>query len=361
MKNILETVVIGAGQAGLATGYHLQQAGVDFAILEANETAGGAWGNYYDSLELFSPAGYSSLPGMPFPHDPHRYPRRDEVVGYLAAYAERFRLPIRTGVRVARVSREGVLFCLEVAGGETVWAQTVVVATGSFGNPHWPVLEGQADFVGQVSHAADYRQPAPLAGQRVVVVGGGNTAVQIAVELAQAADVTLASRQPIRFAPQRIGRRDVHFWLTGSGLDQLPVGQWLGVKVTEAVLDRGRYRAALGQQRPERRPMFSRFWREGVVWADGQEERVDHVIYATGYRPQVPFLAEWGGGKAAEYPHQKGGISQLVAGLYFVGLPWQRSHRSATLRGVGPDAEYVVRHLRAYQQQLQLGAVAYER
>lgn len=348
MTLIYNTALIGAGQAGLAAAYYLQQAGLNFTVLEADEAVGGAWRHYYDSLQLFSPAQYSSLPGLPFPGDPDRYPLRDEVVDYLETYAAQFDFPIITGARVANLSRKNETFQLHLADGKTILAQTVIVATGLFKNPNEPQLPGQSEFAGQIIHAANYLNPTPFFGQRVIVVGGGNSAVQIGVELARTADVTIASREPISFAPQRILGKDVHFWLTRSGVDKLPVGQWFGFKIGEAVLDQGQYQAAIKQEQPDRKPMFKAFRENGVVWENGRFEEVDAVIYATGYRPNLPFLQDLGGPDNTDRPHHKGGMSPSVPGLYFVGLPWQRSHRSATLRGVGPDAAFIVRQLINY-------------
>ncbi len=350
MNLIYDTVLIGAGQAGLATAYYMQQAKLNFAVLEANETIGGAWRHYYDSLELFSPAKYSTLPGLPFPGDPDRYPLRDEVVDYLDAYAAKFDFPIITDARVQHLSQEKGKFQLYLANGETIWSETVIVATGSFKNPNMPQLPGQAQFEGQIIHAAEYRNPMPYTGQRVIVVGGGNTAVQIGVELAQMANVTIASRKPISYMPQHILGKDVHFWLTRSGIDKLPLGQWFGFSMKESVLDQGKYQAALKQEHPDRRPMFTAFKEDGVVWENGRFEKVDAIIYATGYRPNLPFLCDLDALDDTHRPQEKGGVSQTVPGLYFVGLPWQRSHRSATLRGVGSDAAYVVLQLLAYRQ-----------
>ncbi|GAA2398364.1 hypothetical protein GCM10010378_46050 [Streptomyces viridochromogenes] len=203
--------VIGGGQSGLATAHELLRRGVRPVVLEASERAAGSWPRYYDSLTLFSPARYSSLPGMQFPGpDRDRYPHRDEVVAYLTAYACRLDADIRTGFCVSAVRRISDGFEVETEGGGRLSARAVVAASGSFGRPHRPVLPGLEEFTGQVLHAADYRSPAPLAGRRVVVVGAGNSAVQIAAELAQTARVTLATRAPVKFAAQRVlGRDDV--------------------------------------------------------------------------------------------------------------------------------------------------------
>jgi putative flavoprotein involved in K+ transport len=344
MNDPYDTIVIGAGQAGLATGYHLKQAGLRFVILEAEPRPGGAWPRYYDSLTLFSPARYSGLPGLPFPGDPDRYPTRDEVVAYLSEYAARFELPIVAGTRVQQVERSEAIFRLHTARAGTYQARTVVAASGSFYAPNLPRLPGQDRFRGTVLHAAAYRNPEPFRGRCVLVVGAGNSAVQIAAELAGVARVTLATREPVRFVPQRLLGCDFHCWVRWTGLDYLP---WLKDQSTP-VLDPGKYRQALAARRPDQRRMFVRFTAEGVEWPQGERELVDAVIFATGYRPNFPYLAGLGAlGAAGTPPHCKG-VSSVVPGLYFVGLSGQRSFRSATLRGVGRDAAYIVRALRRH-------------
>jgi putative flavoprotein involved in K+ transport len=342
---IYDTIVIGAGQAGLATGYRLQQAGLRFLILEAGSEPGGSWPFFYDSLLLNSPARYSSLPGLPFPGDPAHYPRRDEAVAYLRDYAAHFHLPILTGVQVTGVERTRRRFRLTTNRGH-YQAGTVVAASGFFGRPNLPNLPGQADYRGQVLHVADYHRPEPFRGQRIVIVGGANAAVQIGLELAQVAQVTLATRHPIRYAPQRLFGQDVHFWLNLTGLDHT---QWLGDKSTP-VYDPGTYRRSIALGRPDERPIFRRFTEEGVVWSDGRHERVDAVIFATGYRPNLPYLARLGALDEAGQVLQHHGQSTSVPGLFYVGLPRQRSVASATLRGVGTDAGVVVRHLKRYNK-----------
>ena len=344
---VLDALVVGAGQAGLATGYHLKRAGLSFEILEARGEPGGSWPGYYDSLKLFSPARYSGLPGMPFPGSPDRYPARDEVVGYLRGYAEAFGLPVLAGKRVLRAERAAVGgFRLLTDHGGEYRARTLIAATGSFARPHQPRFPGQEAFRGKILHAAEYRNPIPFRGKRVVIVGGGNSAVQIAHELVEVAETTLATRSPIRFMPQLVLGRDLHFWLSVSGLDRLPLGRLFDVSEPGGVVDDGTYAAAMSSGRPDRRPVFSRFTESGVVWGDGREEPVDAVLLATGYGPNLGYLEPLGALRADGHPDQRAGVSRTVPGLYFVGLPFQTSFASATLRGVGSDAELVVARAR---------------
>ncbi|HEY0969577.1 MAG TPA: NAD(P)-binding domain-containing protein [Gemmatimonadales bacterium] len=354
----LDCIVIGAGQAGLAAGHHLARRGLSFEILEASAAVGGSWPSYYDSLTLFSPARYSSLPGLRFPGDPDRYPTRDEVVAYLRDYARTVGLPVRTGARVTRIdepstdapppdetSQAAGLFRVETDDGRVRWSRSVVVATGSFHRPHVPDIPGRESFGGTVLHSSAYRNPAPFVGQRMIVVGAGNSAVQIAAELAGVADVRLATRAPVRFVPQRFAGRDIHFWFRVLGVDSFPSGRWREGEPAAAVLDTGRYAAALAAGRPARMPMFTAFAPGGVVGADGAHVAAESVIFATGFRPSVEFLRGTAAVDETGRPLQRLGVSTTVRGLYYVGLSGQRSLTSATLRRAGPDAAAVVRDL----------------
>jgi putative flavoprotein involved in K+ transport len=339
-----DTIVIGGGQSGLAAGYYLQRAGLRFRILEAGHEPTGSWPRYRDNLVLNSPARYSALPGLAFPGHPDSYPTRDEVVAYLRGYAAHFRLPVLTQTRVQTVERGARGFLVTTDGGARFQASTIIAATGFFGNPAMPTLPGQDRFGGRLLHLAEYRQPEPFRGQRVVVVGGGNGGVQVAVELAAVADVTLATRRRIRRLPQWLLGRDIHFWLRWLGLDQ---AQWLGERGVPAYLSQTQ-RAALAAGRPDQRPLFTHFTENGVAWSDGTVEPVDSVIFATGYRAQPAYLHRLGALDANGQLLQRGGRSTAVEGLYYVGFFKQRTAASTTLRGAGADARVVVSHLQRY-------------
>lgn len=333
-----DLTIVGAGQSGLAAGYRCREAGLDFEIVEAASQPGGSWPCYYDSLTLFSPARYSELPGMTFPGDRDRYPKRDEVVEYLRDYAARLNLPITPGTDVSSVEAAGGAFRLATRDGRHLDSQAVVIATGGFSTPRMPTLPFETAFQGERLHSRDYHVPGPFAGRRVIVVGAGNSAVQIGVELARIARVTLAIRGRIRWLPQRFLGKDIHFWLKWLGLDNLN----LPGDPTAPVLDDGHYRLAIRNGEPDMRQMFTRFTRTGVLWSDGKEEDVDAVIFATGFRPSLSFLAIPGAIDPKGRPVQRRGVSTTCPGLFYVGLPWQKDLASATIRGAARDSREVI-------------------
>ena len=341
-------IVVGGGQSGLAAARALRELRMPAVILEASDRTAGSWPRYYDSLRLFSPTGYSSMPGMPFPGAPDRYPGRDEVAGYLERYAARLDVEIQTSTRVQTIRQDGREFIVVTEGGRVLRASGIVAASGSFANPYRPSFPGEEAFTGELSHVADYRNPAPYAGQRVIVVGAGDSAAQVANELATAATVTLATRHPVRFIPQRLGGEDIHYWLRETGFDTLPA-EWLS-KITggSVVTDSVGFQQTLADGRVDRRPMFTALDGNQVVWSDGQREPVDAVILATGYRPSLDYLRELGALDADAAPIHVRGISSSHVGLVYLGLEYQRSFASNTLRGVSQDARAVIPPLVAW-------------
>jgi putative flavoprotein involved in K+ transport len=344
----MPVLIVGGGQSGLSAAWAVREAGLKAMILEAEERPVGSWPHYYDSLTLFSPAGYSGMPGMSFPADAEHYPRRDEVVGYLERYAKSLDVEIRAATRVDSIDQDGRGFIVHTASEVPIRASGVIAASGSFSNPYLPVLPGQEGFAGELLHSAAYRSPKPYAGKRVIVVGAGNSAVQIGHELAQVATVTLATRQPVKFVKQRCCGKDLHHWLKSTGFDDLPIS-WLSPVLTATpVLDDGVYREALESGVLDRRPMFTAFDGDGVVWSDGSRDHVDAAIFATGYRPSLDYLRPLGALDADGMPLHVGGISTTHPGLAYVGLEFQRSFSSNTLRGAHRDAQHVVAPLAAH-------------
>ena len=341
-------IVVGAGQSGLAAARAVRDAGLHPVVLEAGDRPAGSWPHYYDSLRAFSPARYSAMPGFPMDGDPDRYPTRDEVADYLDRYAQHLGVDLRTHTRVTAVEGDEHGFLVHTADGDALAAAGVVAASGSFGSPIIPNLPGQDAFAGELLHVATYRSPAPYAGKRVIVVGGGNSGVQIAYELAAVADLTLATLAPVHFLPQVIRGRDLHHWLDVTGFDRLPAAWLRHIVRKPLVLDTGHYREAIASGQVERRAMFTGFDGDVVIWADGEREHVDAVIFATGYRPSVDYLRPLGALDENGLPLHVDGISTTHPGLVYLGLEFQRSFSSNTIRGVSRDADYVVGPLAAH-------------
>jgi putative flavoprotein involved in K+ transport len=337
------TLIIGGGQAGLATGYHLQRAGADFTIVDAHPRIGDAWRRRWDSLTLFTPRRYDALPGRAFPGDPDGYPGKDEVADYLADYAAHFALPVRTGCRVTALRpRPGGGFVAETSTG-TVSAEQVVVAGGAFHTPGVPSFAARlAPSVVQL-HSSGYRNPGQLPAGSVVVVGAGNTGVQIAGELAaHGRRVTLAHDELGPVLPQRLLGRDIFWWFTRLGTMGLSGDSRLGARIrAQNPIIGTDVRRLLRTVRRAGRVVGAD--PEALHSADGSRHTADAVVWATGFRPSypwlhVPVLDDRGA------PVHRGGVTSWP-GLYFVGLPWQRTRGSAVLGWVGSDAHAIARLL----------------
>lgn len=187
------TIVIGGGQAGLSVGYWLARHDVPFLILDASARIGDSWRARWDSLRLFTPARFHGLAGMPFPAHPEYFPTKDEMADYLEAYAERFELPVRSGVRVDRVTREGDRFVVR-AGGLRFEADNVVVAMATYQEPRIPAFADELDPSIVQLHSADYRNPSQVRDGDVLLVGAGNSGSEIAMELSRTHRVWMSGR-----------------------------------------------------------------------------------------------------------------------------------------------------------------------
>ncbi|MFJ3930479.1 MULTISPECIES: ArsO family NAD(P)H-dependent flavin-containing monooxygenase [unclassified Streptomyces] len=344
MSSQLDAVVIGGGQAGLAAGYHLRRLGLDFVILDAQSTPGGAWQRTWDSLRLFSPAAYSSLPGRLMPPQPgETYPQAAHVVGYLADYERRYDLPVVRPVRVEAVHRDGD--SLRVEGESATWrARSVISATGTWRRPFMPAVPGRSRFRGTQLHTVEYRRPADLAGQRVIVVGGGNSGAQIAADLAYDTDLTWVTQRPARFLADDIDGRALFDAATARrrALDEgradtggvASLGDIVAVPPVREARDAGLLKA---------QPMFTRLTATGVEWADGTTAEADAIVWCTGFRPALSHLAPLGlRGPLGRIP-TAGTQALREPRLHLLGYGDWTGPASATLIGVGRPAREAAR------------------
>jgi putative flavoprotein involved in K+ transport len=338
-RDILDVLVVGAGQAGLALGHYLAARGASFVLLDAGSEIGHSWRNRWDSLRLFSPAQYDSLPGMPFPApDGGYHPTKDEVADYLQAYAERFGLPVRLNSPVLRLHRDADgTFTASTPSG-TVRARQVVVATGPFQTPHIPALANRLDPSVLQLHSAEYRNPTQLpGGGRVLVVGAANSGLQIAAELFATQAVTVAVGTRPTELPQRIAGRDLFFWLTRSGFFTVPAHTRIARRLrARGDLVIGTRSRALRRRGIDFRPRLTDLDGRTARFSDGTTVDVEAVVWATGYRPDYSWLHVPGAVVDGQVRHTAGVTD--VPGLYFLGLPWQTSRGSALLGFVGADA-----------------------
>jgi putative flavoprotein involved in K+ transport len=350
----MNTIIIGAGQAGLATGYHLQRLGEPFTILDGNATVGDQWRSQWDSLRLYSPAKYDGLPGLEFPGDPWHYPGKDEVADYLSSYADHFALPIRPNTRVDRLERRDGRW-IAVTGGTELAADNVVVATGTFGRtPYLPDCAVDLDPAIRQLHSSEYRRPEQLKDGPVLVVGGSHSGTDIAYEVAATHPTVLVGRDPgqMPFKPGRPGQK--MFWpiflfvgrhvitrrspIAKAAMEDLRQHGGPMIRVKRAdLLARGVERIAdrvVGVQ--DGRPQL----------AGGQVLDVANVVWATGFQQvfdwiKAPVVGDDG------WPREYRGVATDAPGLFFCGLCFQYAFSSMVLPGVGRDAAYVARQIAA--------------
>jgi len=341
--NHYDVAVIGAGQAGLTMGHELAQQNRRFVILDTADSVGAAWRTRWDSLTLFTPRRYDSLPGLEFPGDPDGYPGRDEVIAYLERYAETHALPVQLGSEVGSVRNENGGFRLDLQDGAAVEADQVVVATGPFQVPRVPALAADLDTVVFQTHSVGYRNPGELPDGPVLVVGGGNTGFQIAEELAAERETHLSVGSRQMPLPQRIGGRDLFWWLGKLGILEKSVDTKLGRRFSTrdtligsspriakraGVTMHGRAVGASGRT---------------VVFEDGSTLDVAAAIWATGYRLDHSWIGLPITDDDGKLIHRRGVTD--VPGLYFLGLPWQHTRGSALVGWVKDDAEFIAERI----------------
>ncbi|HSJ84038.1 MAG TPA: FAD-dependent oxidoreductase [Acidimicrobiia bacterium] len=347
-----ETIVIGGGQAGLATGYQLARRGLPFVILDADERVGDSWRKRWASLRLFTPARYDSLPGMPFPAHRSTYPTKDEMADYLESYATRFDLPIRGGVKVDRLIKEGERFVVR-AGDLRFQADNVVVATGAYHVPRVPIFASELDPSILQMHSSRYRDPSQLREGAVLVVGAGNSGAEIALDVSPHHRTWLSGRDPGQ-EPTRAGTLPDRLftpimWFVASRV--VNVRNPIGRKVRDRFIDPPRG-IPLGRARRkdilaagiERVPRTTEVRDGNPVLEDGRALDVTNVIWCTGYVPDyswidLPIVGANG------YPTHTRGVVESQPGLYFVGLLFLSTLSSALVGGVGRDAEHIAAHL----------------
>jgi len=343
-----DVVIIGGGQSALAVAYFLRRTQLSFVILDAEEEPGGAWRHGWNSLRLFSPATWSSIPGWMMPPAQEGYPTRNHVVDYLNQYEQRYQFPVERPVRVVSVER--LESGLRVRSDGKYWdAKVVISATGTWSNPYIPHYPDAELFAGRQLHSANYIDAQAFAGKKVLVVGGGNSGAQILAEVSKVAETTWVTATEPVFLPDDVDGRVLFERATqrlkaqqeGRVIDQ-PVGG-LGDIVMVPPVAEARERDALKSVRP-----FERFTRDGVMWPDGSESAVDVVIWCTGFRPALQHLDSLGVIDTEGRVEVDGTHSIQEPRLWLVGYGEWTGSASATLIGVTRTARSTVNEIAAY-------------
>jgi putative flavoprotein involved in K+ transport len=343
----IDTVVIGAGQAGLATGYHLQRRGIPFVILDAAARVGDNWRRQWDSLRLYSPAHVDGLPGLPFPAPRWTFPGKDAVGDYLETYARTFALPVRLETRVQALDADGEGYVVTTDRGRFT-CRNVVVCTGTFGRTGAvPEIAAELDPAILQLHSSEYRRPSQVNDGPVLVVGASHSGTDIAYELAESHPTILAGRDCGEIPP-RLGSpafRVVFPVLLFAWQHVLTRRSPMRAKLMEELRHHGgpmlrvkrRDLLARGVERTTSRVEEVRGGRPVV---DGTAREVSTVVWATGFRQvfdwiHLPVLGDDG------WPRELRGVSPDAPGLFFCGLCFQYAFSSMVLPGVGRDAAYV--------------------
>ncbi|WP_246294174.1 flavin-containing monooxygenase [Paenibacillus planticolens] len=338
----IDVVVIGGGQAGLSTGYYLRSESRKFIILDHSQEIGHSWKDRYDSLTLFTPRKYSSLPGLPLEGDPWGYPTKDEMAAYLKLYQEHFAIPVQLETEVRRLSYAMGRFLITTNKG-TWLAQQVVVATGPFQTPFIPPFAQSLSPEVFHIHTADYRNVEMLPEQgEVLVIGGGNSGAQIALEISQKKQVYLSVGHHIQYLPYRLLGRSLFWWYERIGLLRKSPKSWIGrrfIKKKDPLYGFD-LRMAIASGTVKLLNRATSASGRLVSFADGSFQKPSTIIWATGFRADYPWICI-----PEVFDHNQTVIHERgvtwIPGLYFVGLPWQSSRGSALIGWVHRDARFI--------------------
>ncbi|ESQ79184.1 NAD(P)/FAD-dependent oxidoreductase [Asticcacaulis sp. YBE204] len=341
LARVYDVIVVGAGQSGLAAGYFLKHAGIDFVIIDRDRRVGEVWRKRYDSLKLFTPREFNGLPGRDMSGDPEGYPDRDEFADYLENYATHFELPILFGLRVDKVRRlADSSFELMLSNQTTLRARKVILAFGTYPSTIIPGMRNTLAPKVHQMNATAYKNPKDVPLGPVLVVGDGATGRDLAFDLADTHEVHLAKGRPQLTLPARLLGKSLWRWL-----------EWVGL------FDTRRYRTGKGLRRPipstvpqdkvlkargvKLHPRLIATKDETATFKDAQTLKVRSVIWCVGYGMDLKWVdipeAKDADGRIV---HDRG-VSQ-ADGLYLVGRLWQSGLTSGLIYGAGPDAEYVV-------------------
>ena len=347
---MLDVIIIGAGQAGLAMGYYLKQEGYNFLLLEAGNRIGDSWRNRYDSLQLFTPRDYCSLPDMVVKGEGKGFPHKDEMATYLEEYARHFTLPVQLQTEVFKIKKERDIFELHTPT-EILKSKKVVIATGGFQQPYIPSFSQHlSSHVFQI-HSSQYKSTSQIPKGRVLVVGGGNSGMQIAVELAKNHEVTMSISHPLTFLPLRLFRKSIFSWLEKLGVLYAELntkrGKWFQKRKDPIFGFEGKELIRSGAIQIEEKVV--RASENNIMFQNGGTYSGGSIIWSTGFIQNYKWIEIEKAVNEKGFPNHVKGISP-VRGLYYIGLPWQSQRGSALICGVGKDAAYLLSEIKKIDQ-----------
>ncbi len=343
MNDIYEVIIIGAGQAGIAMSHQLTHKGVENHIMiDAQKYIGDAWRFRYKSLVLFTPKSYSALPGLEMKGDPNSYPTKDEMADYLEGYVTHFNLPHKMNTVVTSIEKKNNYFSVFTTEGN-YQSKKVIIASGAFQKPYVPpVIKNDSKVISHM-HSSLYTEPRNLNNGPVVIVGGGNSGAQIAVELSKDREVILAISHKLKFLPLKIFQKSIFNWLDKfqllyAGTDTIR-GK-LFQKRKDPIFGK-ELKKAIKSQNVKIKPRVTEVNGKKVIFSDGSSLGVNQIIWATGFVPSYEMIRINGAIDKKGKPIHNRGVSP-VDGLYYIGLPWQHNRGSALVCGVGRDAMFLV-------------------
>lgn len=343
MEKIYDTLIIGAGQAGLSVAYFLKRHTSNFLLLDDQKQPGGAWLHTWDSLKLFSPENYSSLSGWQLPKTSEEYPSKVNFISYLERYEKRYNFPIQRNTLVHSVHRENEYFKIISSQG-TYYSKTLVSATGTAKTPYIPTYPNQELFSGQQLHSVHYRSPQQFTGQKVLIVGGGNSGAQVLADVSTTAHTQWVTLEEPVFLPDHIDGRYLFEAANDTyyGTNHIPNKHSLSNIVMVSSVKEAKTRGVLNAKRP-----FQNFYENGVEWKNGASEHFDSVIWCTGFSPNLRHLDPLEitiDGKIST----RGTQALALPSLWLVGYGNWTGFASATIYGVGKTAKQTAKEIKAY-------------
>ena len=341
-NKMLDYVVIGGAQAGLAMAYHLKQMNKKFIVLDGENEIGASWLNRWDSLKLFTPTEYNHLPGLDFDAPKNHYPSKFEVADYFKTYVDKFEIPVKLNTLVTSVKKKEKTFCVEHKDG-VIETKNVIVATGPFHIPYTPPCHVKASDSILQMHSNYYKGTDQLQDGDALVVGGGDSGYQILNELSKDSKrkVYFSGDTTVKSLPQNFLGKTLWWWFTVVGFLSYNKYSWIGKKInssTQPVIGTD-VKGILARENVFPVGRTKDALKDKIFFESKKVSTIKNIIWATGYRPNFSWI-EGLELDADSYPKNYRGVSN-IKGLYFMGLPWMYTRGSATLGGVSKDANYL--------------------